>query len=255
VLHSDSLALPYKDNKIGMFPQTASLLHKDYGKLLDVRVMRLDPFYALHELFAFCASSELQFLNMIDSKISSETGYAMLRSAPALSNLLYNREILQSHAVRLREVIAVIGRRGSPEWPRALGTEERKIADAAKDKLERDYEHLLSRVRSLLDRCEKGMQVVLSKASISQAELAFSQSDRVARLTQLAFFYLPFSFMASVFGMNVVELGTGKLQLWVWVATSIPVFLISVMLLVVDMPRFLRRIRLPSPLFLRGRLP
>lgn len=238
-----------------MFPQTASLLHKDYGKLLDVRVMRLDPFYALHELFAFCASSELQFLNMIDSKISSETGYRMLRSAPALSNLLYNREILESHAVRLREVIAVIRRRGSPEWPRALDTEERKIADAAKDKLERDYEHLLYCVGSLLNRCEKGMQVLLSKASISQAELAFSQSGKVARLTQLAFFYIPFSFMASVFGMNVTEFGTGKLRLWVWLATSILVFLISVLLLVADMPSVIRRIKLASPLFLRRRVP
>jgi hypothetical protein len=52
----------HSDNRVGRVPQSALLLHQDYGKLLDVETMRHDPFYALHELFAFCASSELQFL-------------------------------------------------------------------------------------------------------------------------------------------------------------------------------------------------
>lgn len=248
VLHSDSLAVAYKDNKIGRFPQSASLLHQDYGKLLNVETMRHDPFYALHELFAFCASSELQFLNMMDSKISSETGYARPNSTPTLSNLLYNQEILQSHAVRLRNVIEVIQRRGNPEWARPLGAVERQISDTAADKLERDYAHLLYCVQSLFHRCEKGMHVVMSQASIRESEMALAQSGRVAKLTQLAFFYIPFSFMASFFGMNFVEFGTGELRLWFWFATSIPVFLITVLFLVVDIPTVLCWLRYHTPL-------
>ena len=250
VLQSDDLAFPYKDNKIATFPQSASLLHQDYGRLLNVDVMRSDPFYALHELFAFCASSELQFLNMMDSKISSETGYAMFQSAPTLSNLLYSQEILESHEVRLREVIEVIRRRGTPDWPRPLSKEERQISEKAAEELERDYAQLLHFVQSLQHRCEKGMRIVLGKASIRQGELAHLQSLRVAKLTQLAFFYIPFSFMTGFFGMNVSEFGTGHLQLWLWFATSIPVFLISVLFMVVDVPALLRFcvIRLPKPL-------
>jgi hypothetical protein len=244
VLQSDSLASAYIDNKAGRFPQSASLLHQDYGKMLNVEVMRQDPFYALYELFAFCASSELQFLNMMDSKISSETGYAKLGSTPTLSNLLYNQEILQSHAVRLRNVVEVIRRRGSPEWPRPSGAEERQISETAADKLERDYAHLLYCVESLLHRCEKGMHVVMSQASIRESEMALAQSGRVTKLTQLAFFYIPFSFMASFFGMNFVEFGTGQLRLWYWFAASIPVFSISVLFLVVDNSAVLHWLRL-----------
>jgi hypothetical protein len=249
-LQSDDLALPYKDNKIGAFPQSASLLHQDYGRLLNVDVMRRDPFYALHELFAFCASSELQFLNMMDSKISSETGYAMFHSAPILSNLLYNQEILESHEVRLRDIIEIIRRRGNPDWPRPLNTEEHQISEKAAEKLERDYGQLLHCVQSLQNRCEKGMRIVLGKASIREAELALSQSLRVAKLTQLAFFYIPFSFVTGFFGMNVSEFGTGRLRLWLWFATCIPVFLISVLFLVVDVPALLKigLIRLPRSL-------
>jgi hypothetical protein len=249
-LQSDDLALPYKDNKIGAFPQSASLLHQDYGRLLNVDVMRCDPFYALHELFAFCASSELQFLNMMDSKISSETGYAMFHSVPTLSNLLYNQEILESHEVRLRDIIEIIRRRGNPDWPRPLNTEEHQISEKAAEKLERDYGQLLHCVQSLQNRCEKGMRIVLGKASIREAELALSQSLRVAKLTQLAFFYIPFSSMTGFFGMNVSEFGTGRLRLWLWFATSIPVFLISVLFLAVDVPALLKigLIRLPRSL-------
>jgi hypothetical protein len=248
VLQSDDLALTYKINKAGMFPQSASLLHQDYGKMLNIETMRHDPFYALYELFAFCASSELQFLNMIDNKISSETGYQKLGSTPTLSNLLYHQEILQSHAVRLRNVIEVIRRRGSPEWPRSLRTEECQISDTAADKLERDYSHLLYCAESLLHRCEKGIHVVMSQASIRESEMALAQSGRMAKLTLLAFFYIPFSFMASFFGMNFVEFGTGHLPLWCWFAASIPVFLISVLFLVVDVPAMLCWLRLRSPL-------
>lgn len=250
VLQSDDLAAPYKDNKIGVFPQSASLLHQDYGRLLNSDIMRRDPFYALHELFAFCASSELQFLNMMDSKISSETGYAMFHSAPTLSNLLYHQEILESHEVRLRNIIEIIRRRGSPDWPRLLNTEEHQISEKSAEKLERDYGQLLHRVQSLHNRCEKGMRIVLGKASIGEAELALQQSCRVGKLTQLAFFYIPFSFVTSFFGMNVNEFGTGRLRIWLWFATSIPIFLISILFLVFDVPALLRTglIRLPRPL-------
>ncbi len=212
--------------------------------------MSRDPFYALHELFAFCASSELQFLNMMDSKISSETGYAMLHSVPTLSNLLYNQEILESHEVRLRDIIETIGRRGNPDWPRPLSAEEHQISEKAAEKLERDYRQLLHCVQSLQNRCEKGMQIVLSKASIRESELVLANSVRVGKLTQLAFFYLPFSFMTGFFGMNMSEFGTGRLELWLWFAASVPVFLISVLFLAVDVPALLRigLMRLPRPL-------
>jgi len=186
---------------------------------------------------------------MIDSKISSETGYAKLNSTPTLSNLLYNQGILQSHVVRIRNIIEVIRRRGSPEWPRSLETEECQISDTAADKLERDYSHLLYCAESLLHRCEKGMHVVMSQASIRESEMALAQSGRMAKLTLLAFFYIPFSFMASFFGMNFVEFGTGQLRLWCWFAATIPVFLISVFFLVVDIPVVLCWLRPRSPLF------
>ena len=135
-------------------------------------------------------------INMMDSKISSETRYAKLSSTSTLSNPLYSQGILQSHAIRLRNVIEVIQRRESPEWPRSLKTKECQLSDTAANKLARDYSHLLCCAESLLHRCEKGMHVAMNQASIRESEMALAQNGRMDKLALLAFlisvsFWLP----------------------------------------------------------------
>ena len=53
--------------------QSARLQPLDYGNLLNVDTMRMDPFYAISDLFQFYAHSKAQFLNIMDSKIISDT--------------------------------------------------------------------------------------------------------------------------------------------------------------------------------------
>lgn len=222
------------------FPPTASLLSQDYGKFLHFQTAQSDPFYALHEVFKFCASSEAQFLNMMQHILASETGYSALQKSPTLSNLLYSQEILESHRTQIRNTLEVIRLRGNSTWPRATDIVQRNKADDAAESLQRDYEELLFRVGVLLSGCENGMKVMMNQASIKESELALKQGGRVAKLTMLAFFYIPFSFTTSFFGMNFTELGGGgDLRIWIWFATSIPVFLFTLIFLVVN-------VRLPS---------
>lgn len=60
-LKSTNLSLFHElQNSQGLkFPQSVCLLTEDYGKLLDPAIMATDPFYAMSELFKFCASLEL----------------------------------------------------------------------------------------------------------------------------------------------------------------------------------------------------
>jgi hypothetical protein len=53
--------------------RSASLLLLYYGRDLDRRLAASDYLYALHEVFAFAAASELQFLNMMGCKVKQET--------------------------------------------------------------------------------------------------------------------------------------------------------------------------------------
>ena len=68
-----------------------------------------------------------------------------------------------------------------------------------------------------------------------EAQNALAQAKEVAKLTKLAFFFIPLSFTASLFGMNVMELDPGAANsIWLWVTVSIPVLAISFTFMLVD---------------------
>lgn len=226
--------------------QSSLLLHLDYGKLYDSSVMACDAFYALDELFTFCANSELQFLNLMESKLSQETGYAQLSNEnPQLSNLLYSQDILEDHAKRLRENIETIRMRGGAKWPRASEPAMKLKAEAAASSLRKDYEHLLYRTEALSERCRRGVGVIMSSASITESKRAIAQTYEVAKLTKLAFFYVPLTFTTSIFGMNLTPIAADQRNsLWLWIVVSVPILMISLFALVYDVSSLLKRSRL-----------
>lgn len=233
------------------FAQSSSLLHLDYGKLHDSSLMASDAFYALDELFTFCANSEVQLLNLMESKLSQETGYSLLSNENTqLSNLLYSQDILEDHAKRLRETIEVIKMRGGVKWPRASEPAMKQKAEAAANLLLRDYEHLLYRTEALSERCRRGIGVIISSASITESKRAIAQAYEVTKLTRLAFLYIPLSFTTSFFGMNLTPIAAGQHDLWLWVVVSIPILAVSIFALSYDISTlpersgaFLSRIR------------
>lgn len=246
-LKSKKYALPTDEQgRNGELAQAASFLRRDYGKLLEWPLMKVDPFYALHELFEFSASSELQFLNLIEDKLGPETTYEILAKAiPSLSNLLYHLEILQAHARRLTETIQKIKCRGNSQWPHAPeDTDLDKKAKESANILLRDYEFLLAKAQLLADRCEKGMGVIMNNANIAESKRAIIQAERVSKLTLLAFFYVPLSFTASFFGMNFKQFSIGPyLGLWVWFAASVPVLILSFLFYKWDVAAFMGRLK------------
>ena len=239
-LRSQSVKTADFFGSVEKFPQSAQLMAQCCGKLLDTQTMMIDPFYAMTDLFKFCAFSEVQFMNMMEVKIKEDTDHSSLqKEKPTLSNLLYCREIIQVHLARLQETTKVIKHRGSLQWPHASEeqTHQYKKAKFAKESLMEDYENLVQRAETLLDRCSKGMDVIMSNVMLAESKRAIMQAEAVTKLTLVAFFYIPLSFTSSFFGMNFVQLGQGTLPIWIWFVVSIPVFLISISFLLLDRRR------------------
>ena len=61
-----------------------------------------------------------------------------------------------------------------------------------------------ARMESLARRLDSSFQTLTSTMSIIESEKAIQEAEEVTRLTNLAFFFIPLSLVASVFGMNVV---------------------------------------------------
>jgi hypothetical protein len=220
------------------FPQTAALLPLDYGRLLDKLAMSADAFYALTDLFRFAASSENQLLNLIEYYVGRDTDHESLANERlTLSCLVYCQEILETHLAQLEDTTEVVRRRGGHKWPRISPQEKgsHEKADAAAEALLRDFEHLQHRARSICKKCARGTAIIMNNNMLAESKQAISQAKRVTRLTFIAFIYIPLSFTTSFFGMNIKQLNEGLIPIWVWIATSIPVLVLTLVVFFFDL--------------------
>ncbi|KAK5659720.1 hypothetical protein OQA88_931 [Cercophora sp. LCS_1] len=76
------------------------------------------------------------------------------------------------------------------------------------------------RLKVMTQRVEGTYQVLMSAMSILESEKAIEQAEVVTRLTNLAFLFIPPTFVAGVFGMNINEF-ENKLTWWIWVAITV----------------------------------
>ena len=60
-------------------------------------------------------------------------------------------------------------------------------------------------------------QILMSSISVLDAETSIQQAHTAQKLTQLAFIYVPLSFVTSIFGMNVKEINGSPTPVWVCV--------------------------------------
>lgn len=191
--------------------------------------------YALSEVFSFAASSEWQFLNVLETQLNDESQNLSAQIAHvSVANIRYAKALLDEHVVRLEDTTRMIRDYGDSKWPRAaslrLEEDAISIVRESHDYLTKDYEYLLMRARRLSERCVETIDIISNDALLQEAQKSLQQGQRGQRLMFLASFYLPLSLTTSFFGMNFVELGQGKLSIWLAFVTCLPVLLISTMI-------------------------
>lgn len=225
--------------------QSASLLHLGYGKKLDGALMACDPFYAMQDIFLFCAFSEAQFLNLVESKLDADARPELSLDQPfSPSNLIYSQELLDSHADRLRETINAISARESLSWPRPSDARMQQKGATAALSLLKDYEDLLARAIILSDRCKTRMNILMNKAMIAESNKAITQAREVTKLTRLAFVFIPLSFTATFFGMNLGPLvERSAYGVWLWASVSAPVLIVSLAIMKWDLSKIWARLK------------
>lgn len=76
-----------------------------------------------------------------------------------------------------------------------------------------------------------GLQIVMQSLQVRESTEQIKEAKNVTNLTRLAFVFVPLAFIASIFGINVEELGQGSTSIWVFFAVIAPVALVLVSLL------------------------
>lgn len=248
--HRNSSSQAMAQRKI---PQSASLLHLGYTKKADYQTMACDPFHALNSVFCFVASSELQIINLIEEKLRNELDQAALDQQyhQDVSNILYHKQILRRHMTYLLQIRAFVEARGDPDWPKSTDPKLCEKADSAAYHLLKSFKSLHERAQTLIGECDTGMMVRMNTLQIREAQGALKQAKATAKLTKLAFFYVPLSFTTSLFGMNVMEFGVNcSIKVWQWAVTSALLLVISFGFLNLEWRRFwhsFHTVSLPRP--------
>ncbi|TVY47449.1 hypothetical protein LOCC1_G002771 [Lachnellula occidentalis] len=245
--------------------QSTAIIPLQYDSLIALvdlaRRAPQDPLSMCIPLFAHAAFSEVQFLNLMASRIQIQTD-AIAEGIPAnaLESFQYFSNTLNRHAQQLKDSIRALcklaerssqgsnaARAESPmprsavlpglvmgarrhnsdtETARIVGSSSSDGSFTTKGILE-DYEELYVRCLDLSRMCTRGITLAMNKAAIEESRKAIEQSERLKKLTLLATLFIPLSFSSSLFGMNLDILGQGTVRFWWFFVLCVPITLFA----------------------------
>ncbi|KAG8669316.1 hypothetical protein FPOAC2_08639 [Fusarium poae] len=98
------------------------------------------------------------------------------------------------------------------------------------DDLEQELVELQEDLQSLRTRSEQTLNFLVASTGISQSALVIDQTSGINKLTELAFFFVPLSFITAVFSMQVAELNDAPPKMWTWGLSLGVVFVVTYMI-------------------------
>ncbi|KAH6895912.1 hypothetical protein B0T10DRAFT_456157 [Thelonectria olida] len=84
---------------------------------------------------------------------------------------------------------------------------------------------LVEDLTALQRRVDQTLNLIVASTGISQSSLVIDQTSGINKITELAFFFVPLSFITSVFSMQVLELTATPPHIWTWGLSIAVVFL------------------------------
>lgn len=200
-----------------------------YGSTLDPDLARIDAFYTFSELISVAASSENQLLNLLKERI--DVGLHAVEDS-SLANLQYLTTLLQGVIERAKEAVYLVENEAYNKWPTATQQQQQVQArETARKLLLDDYRFILRRAQSITATVREGIAAITTDVTMRDAQRSIRQGRRVGHITVLAYFFLPLSFVTSIYGMNFVDFGDAPWKgVAAFVGTLVGVFIPSMLL-------------------------
>lgn len=247
-------------NVSAQIQQSTSVLPLQYDSLIALvdlaRRAPQDPLSMCIPLFTHAAFSEVQFLNLVESRIQIQINTIVEGdSTDALGTLQYFSNILNRHAQQLKDSTLSLCKlaersnqtfsraRAESPLPASLGVGmRRQTSDTdmpgnfrsntsdgtfTTNGVLEDYEQLRIRCIDLSNLCTSGITLAMNKATIEESRKAIEQSGRVKKLTILATLFIPLNFSSSLFGMNIDLLQQNAVRFWWFFVLCAPITLFA----------------------------
>ena len=99
--------------------------------------------------------------------------------------------------------------------------------------LQIDYDEILAQARQFEEDLKDHMTTYVGIMTLKESKKSIQLADSVRRITQLAFIFVPLTFVTSIFGMNLEGFGNGNIKTWVFLvvasAMTVTVFALLIM--------------------------
>lgn len=98
-------------------------------------------------------------------------------------------------------------------------------------RLRKDYSHLEKQAKALSQRCVESIDIEMSFIKILESKKCLQQAERATMLTFFAYDFIPLTFVATLFGMNIPHFVKQGPPLWNYFAIAIPLLVLSLLIL------------------------
>ncbi|KAH8736357.1 hypothetical protein BGZ61DRAFT_527317 [Ilyonectria robusta] len=124
--------------------------------------------------------------------------------------------LVESYGVMTRQNVAWIRSTLQEllEWVGHSQTHSKRLSRP--EEVDEELEALAEDLRSLQARADQTLNFLVASTGISQSSLVIDQTSGINKITELAFFFVPLSFITSVFSMQVLELTDAPPHMWTW---------------------------------------
>ncbi|KAL9099121.1 MAG: hypothetical protein Q9163_005334 [Psora crenata] len=179
--------------------------------------------WPLGSLFEILRQDMEDYLLLINLTLS-ELKQNMLESSVLMHGQIRWRQLILQSDVQLQEMESSL-------------TKMAHFAKYIKVNHEEDENHKWSkepRLRALIQRIkdqarqnEQFTTSLMAAMSIVESERGIAEAHGVTKLTELAFFFIPLSFSASIFSMQVKEINSGNVSIWVFFPVAAAVLILA----------------------------
>lgn len=190
------------------------------GDKVDAELLSADPFFLIARVLTTSMVSWNMLLNVIATDLENDFSVLPDDLDSGMQQLRFDSRLIDDVLDFINEHRPTVNAGGASSWPSAQVEHQVARKKAIQAALMTDLETMEARCSRFSKKCEAAIQLLVSVAQLRESAKGIEQAKQVQLLTQLAFVFIPASFVASIFGMNVAEFQKHP-SIWIFFLTAI----------------------------------
>ncbi|KAF2422159.1 hypothetical protein EJ08DRAFT_482462 [Tothia fuscella] len=192
----------------------------NYGERLDSSLMKRSPSYALSELFALAASSERQFLNLLEHNVAETIRRLDVPgndNIQAVKTLNYFSNMIRRHKDSIDKTITALELKSDSLQLGALellGFPMQQKLKSMNDSLTQQFVGIDEQFSRISSECDWALGLLMTRSMLAESERAMKQLEYLRKLTLMTVVFLPLSFITSFLGMNLTSIQIHTQRYW-----------------------------------------